>query len=123
MDIFIAVIGSGALSAVISGVFTLMRDRRAKKDGVRAGVRQLLYDKIKCLCKKYIEDNEISAEDLEDLIDMHRIYHDELSGNGYLDHLTEEVKKLKIAPRQNLFKTNNHNKNYVQPGNFTRLHF
>ena len=97
MEIIIAILGSGALSALISGLFGIFHDRRAKKDGVRAGVRQLLYDKIKCLGRKYITDDEITSEDLEDLIDMHKIYHDELNGNGYLDHVMEEVKKLKIA--------------------------
>jgi len=94
----IAIIGSGALSALISGLFILIRDRRTKKDGVRAGVRQLLYDKIKILGRRYLSEDEVTAEDLEDLIDMHKIYHDQLNGNGYIDHLMEEVKKLKIAP-------------------------
>ena len=99
MEIFLAVLGSGALSALISGVFALIRDRKACKDGVRAGVRQLLYDKIKFLGRKYIAACEVSAEDLEDLIDMHKIYHDDLSGNGYLDHIMTEVKKLRIGNR------------------------
>ena len=97
MEIFAAVLGSGALSALISGAFGLIRDRRAKKDGVRAGVRQLLYDKIKFLGRKYIAEGEVSCEDLEDLMEMHKIYHDELSGNGYLDHIMAEVKKLRIG--------------------------
>jgi len=97
MEVFAAILGSGALSALISGLFALVRDRRAKKDGVRAGVRQLLYDKIKFLGRKFIADGEVSEEDLEDLIDMHKIYHDELNGNGYLDHIMTEVKKLRIG--------------------------
>jgi hypothetical protein len=97
MEVFAAVLGSGALSALISGIFALVRDQRAKKDGVRAGVRQLLYDKIKYLGRKYIAAGEVSEEDLEDLIDMHKIYHDELNGNGYLDHIMAEVKKLRIG--------------------------
>jgi len=97
VEIIVAILGSGALSALISGIFGIIRDRKAKKDGVHAGVRQLLYDKIKCLGRRYIAENEITSEDLEDLIDMHKIYHDDLAGNGYLDHVMEEVKKLKIA--------------------------
>ncbi len=97
MEMIAAVLGSGALSALISGAFGLIRDRRAEKDGVRAGVRQLLYDKIKFLGRKYIAEGEVSCEDLEDLMEMHKIYHDELSGNGYLDHIMAEVKKLRIG--------------------------
>lgn len=99
MEFIIAILGSGALSALISGIIAIVRERKSKKDGVRAGVRQLLYDKIKSLGRKYIEDDEVTAEDLEDLIDMHKIYHDELNGNGYLDHVMEEIKKLKITPK------------------------
>lgn len=96
MEIIVAIIGSGALSALISGIIGFIKDRRCKKDGVRAGVRQLLYDKIKFLGRKYIADGEVSCEDLEDLIDMHKIYHDDLGGNGYLDHIINEVKKVKV---------------------------
>ena len=69
VEIIIAILGSGALSALISGLFGIIHDRRAKKDGVRAGVRQLLYDKIKSLGRKYITDDQITSDDLEDLID------------------------------------------------------
>ena len=98
MEIFAAILGSGALSALISGIFALLRDKKAKKDGVRAGVRQLLYDKIKYLGRKYVADGEVSCEDLEDLMDMHKIYHDDLGGNGYLDHIMTQVKKLRLKP-------------------------
>ena len=97
MEIIVAIIGSGALSAIISGLFAILRERKAKRDGVRAGVRQLLYDKIKFLGRKFIDAGEVSCEDLEDLIDMHKIYHDELGGNGYLDHVMVEVKKVKVV--------------------------
>lgn len=97
MEIFVAILGSGALSALISGVFALIRERKAKKDGVRNGIRQILYDLIKTKGRDYIADGEISTEDLEDLIDAHKIYHDELTGNGYLDHIMSEVKKLRVT--------------------------
>ena len=97
MEIFVAILGSGALSALISGVFALVRDRKAKKDGVRNGIRQILYDLIKTKGRDYIADGEISTEDLEDLIDAHRIYHDELQGNGFLDRIMDDVRKLRIT--------------------------
>ena len=33
---------------------------------------------------------------MEDLIQMHKIYHDDLEGNGYLDKVMADVQKLKI---------------------------
>ena len=96
MEIYIAIIGSSALSAIISGIMSIIRDRKLCKDGVREGVRQLLYDRIKFLGRKYITAGEVSAEDLEDLIDMHKIYHTQLGGNGFLDKIMERVQNLKV---------------------------
>ena len=96
MEILLAIIGSGALSSIIAGIFSLIQNRKNKKDGVSKGVRQLLYDRIKYLGRCYISDGTISAEDLEDLMQMHGIYHTDLGGNGYLDNLMEQVKHLPI---------------------------
>ena len=97
-ELIIAVIGSGALSAVISGVFTLVLRKKQREDGVSAGVRQLLYDRIKYLCKEHIARGYIASNDLEDLSRLHKIYHDDLAGNGFLDDLMAEVRRLEIIP-------------------------
>ena len=34
------------------------------------------------------------VEELEDLIDMHKVYHGPLHGNGFLDDLMEQVRHL-----------------------------
>lgn len=100
MEILIAILGSGVLSTIISGIFALVSQSNARKaknkDGVSKGVRQLLYDKIKYLGKKHIAAGEITAEDLEDIIAMHETYHNDLNGNGYLDSLMAQVKRLPI---------------------------
>ena len=61
-----------------------------------AGLRILLYERIKFLANTYIRHGYISSEDLEDLISMHKIYHGPLKGNGYLDELMGRVKNLPI---------------------------
>ncbi len=98
MEIIIAIIGSGVLSTLISGFFTLAQTKSKKKDGVTAGVQQLLYDRIKYLCKSHIKKGYIATNDLEDLERMHQIYHDDLNGNGFLDDLMNNVKKLTVTP-------------------------
>lgn len=98
-DIIAAAVSSSALSAVIAGIFGVLQGRKNKKDGVSKGVRQLLYDRIKYLGRCYISDGTISAEDLEDLMQMHGIYHTDLGGNGYLDNLMEQVKHLPIKSK------------------------
>ena len=81
-QIAIAIIGSGALSTLISGVFALIGQARRKKDS-------------KYLAKSYISRGWITTEELEDLMEMHKVYHD-LGGNGYLDALMDQVHRLTV---------------------------
>ena len=39
----------------------------------------------------------MTTEELEDLIAMHRVYHETLRGNGFLDALMEKVKALPVV--------------------------
>lgn len=95
--IIIAIIGSGALTALITNIFNVYRDRKSHEDGVAQGVQLLLYDRIKYLSKAYIREQKISAEDLEDLSRMWECYHTALDGNGYLDSLMQAVRRLPLA--------------------------
>jgi hypothetical protein len=96
MELALAIIGSGALSALISGFFNLITSGKKKKGGVTAGTRILLYDRIKYLGRSYLRAGHIASEDLEDIIEMHKVYHTELGGNGYLDSIMEKVRRLPI---------------------------
>ena len=98
LAIVLAILSSGALSALISGLFARSERKKRKDTGISAGVRMLLYDKIKYLCKEHISHGYIATHDLEDLCRMHKIYHEELDGNGFLDGLMSEVHKLKVVP-------------------------
>lgn len=95
-EIIIAVIGSGLLSTIITSIISYKKESNKKESGVNNGVRALLYDKIKYLGKHHISNGEISAEDLEDLISLHNVYHNDLGGNGYLDEIMRNVRGLKI---------------------------
>lgn len=96
--IVVAIISSGALSTLISGLFNLWQMRKKKQDGVREGIKILLYDRIKHLGKSYIERGYVTSDELEDLTTMHEIYHDPdgLNGNGFLDAIMRNVKGLPI---------------------------
>lgn len=96
--IIVAIISSGALSTLISGLFNLWQMRKKKQDGVREGIKILLYDRIKHLGKAYIERGYVTSDELEDLTTMHEIYHDPdgLNGNGFLDAIMKNVKSLPI---------------------------
>ena len=98
VELWIAVIGSGALSAAVSGVFALLQSRTKRADALTQGVQQLMYDRIKHLCKDHLSRGYIASNDLEDLKRMHKIYHDDLDGIGFLDDLMEAVSHLEIVP-------------------------
>lgn len=86
------------VSIIISAVLGYLLAQRTKAKqvdtSIQAGVRILLYDRIKHLGKKYVARGYVSLEELEDLHNMHRIYHDELIGNGFLDSLMNAVNQL-----------------------------
>lgn len=56
--------------------------------------RTILYDRIKHLAKAYIKRGWVTVEEYEDLKNMHKVYHDTLSGNGFLDDIMDAVHKL-----------------------------
>lgn len=73
------------------------REIKQLQDTVNALIvadRAILYDRIKHLAKSYIKRSYITVEEYEDLKRMHKVYHDELGGNGFLDAIMEEVDKL-----------------------------
>lgn len=75
------------------------REIKQLQDTVNALIladRTILYDRIKHLAKSYIKRGWISVEEYEDLKRMHKVYHDDLGGNGFLDAIMEEVSKLEI---------------------------
>lgn len=94
-------LGSTALSALITGLLANRREKKKKHGGVEAGVRALLYDKIKYLGTKYISDGKVATDELEDIIAMHNTYKQELGGNGFLDAIMDDVKKLPKYRRKN----------------------
>lgn len=124
-DIIVAALGSSAGAAAVTGIFMLVKHRLERKDkkedaadeqrlqecaargeeinalrlsvdASNAACRVLLYDRIKHLAKIYISRAHITAEELEDLIAMHACYHDALRGNGFLDDLMAQVRRLPI---------------------------
>lgn len=73
---------------------SLKAEQIASNVSFRNALRVELQDRIKYLSRSYIKAGAISYDDRRDLIKMHEIYHDTLGGNGDLDHLMGEVKRL-----------------------------
>ena len=94
-EIIVAIISSSALATLISGHFNLLLAHQGRKNGEAAGLQMLLKDRIKHLAKGYIARGSKTAEELEDLIEMHHIYK-KLGGNGFCDALMEQVRTIPI---------------------------
>ena len=125
MQLLMTVIGGAVGAAIVTGIFGIImwklnrkaqvEDRHEDKEqasadalkaevetineqlsGLTVAMRMLMYDRIKHLGNSYLKRDSISSEELADLIEMHRVYHDTLKGNGFLDTLMEKVKALPV---------------------------
>ena len=102
-QILIAIAGSGLFAAIVSAganiiIWTLNNKKQEdeKDESIKDGLQVLLYDRIKCLGLRYIAAGAITSEDLQDLERMHKVYHDKLNGNGFLDDIMHKVRKLPL---------------------------
>lgn len=109
-QILALVLGGGFTTALVSGLIQLLLwrlNRKATKEDknhdsdkhVKNALRILMYDRIKYLGRCYIEHGFVTADDLEDIVAMHKCYHDDLDGNGFLDTLMAQVKALPIRKK------------------------
>lgn len=71
-----------------------VNDTSLKNRCLQAGLREMLYDRIKYLCKKYTTDGKIREEEYNSLKRMWNVYHSDLGGNGYLNGEMEEIDKI-----------------------------
>ena len=124
MEVLELLIAAG-FGAAVTGLFTIIKwklDRKATKEDrkeddaqdacrkrgedlqkLQNQVNDLItasriqfYCTIKQRCKKYIARKFITSDELEDLLEEHSVYHNELGGNGFLDELMAQVKLLTI---------------------------
>lgn len=88
-QIIIAIIGSGALSAIITNLFALIKDakRQSKVNQI------LLLGEMERRIEKYRERGTISAEQLQIFISIGDLYKAE-GGDGYADAMLSEVRAI-----------------------------
>lgn len=99
----IELLSGGFGAALVAGIFSAYQRRRDKKDAskkttedLKEAMRMQYYKSIKRSAKEYIARGYITTEELEDLTEEHRIYHDTLSGDGFLDHLMQHVHAIPV---------------------------
>jgi hypothetical protein len=118
LDYLLACLTGGAGVAIVTGVFKLLEKHQSHKVGnskekqkviedaiksntgainhLNEAIRAILHDRIKYLSRAYMASGSVTYDDRRDLIEMHKIYHDALGGNGNLDALMNEVIKIKV---------------------------
>lgn len=92
--ILCALIGSGAATALVSGLINRRAERLRNETGESQGMRWLLQDRLEHLAKHYLERGVISYDELQNWNKGHHIYHDLLDGNGDLNILKSSLTNL-----------------------------
>ena len=96
VTIIVAIIGSGVLNTILNYAISAREKKKDDTSGIQNSLRLLMKDRLLFLCGHYINQGWIYEDELEDLMAMHKCYHDDLKGNGYLDELMKRVKSLEI---------------------------
>ena len=94
ITILCALIGSGAATALVTGIVGKRTERRRTETGESQGMRWLLQDRLEQQALKYLRRGVITYEELRNWNRGHHIYHELLGGNGDLNGLREELKHL-----------------------------
>lgn len=125
MSVLQTILGGAVGSSIVVGLFGLItwwlnrkaakEDRKADReeknereadlemdkinktlDNLTIAMRMLMYDRIKHMGNTYLDRGSISSEELADLLAMHKVYHEALNGNGFLDTVMDKVKALPV---------------------------
>lgn len=92
----LSVIGVPSLMGAIAlSIFNYVKSRSASSRLIKEGVLAILHNKIYTLGKQYINQGQISLEDMKDFEYLYDAYHN-LGGNGTGTEIYERVKDLPI---------------------------
>ena len=93
--IILAVLGSGAFSALVSGLVSYFNEKRKDKKGSGQLIMMLTADKIYDNLEKFCEEGFANDEQYKLTLDMYKIYKEQ-GGNGYAEELKKRAEKLPI---------------------------
>ena len=100
-------LGGSAVAALINAIAEGVRQKRKRKydkedgkdaniEALKAGLKWVLYDRIRFLGQHYISAGLVDFDDRRILNEMHKSYHEGLGGNGDLDNLMQQVNALPL---------------------------
>lgn len=99
IPIIVAIISSDTLSIIITMICNKVEKRKAKATAETIGIRVLLENEINNLGLEYMKQGFVYGDDKERLERMWNVYHKDLGGNGFLDAVMNEVRKLEVKWR------------------------
>ena len=94
--IVVAIIGSGILNTILNYFIATSEKKNKDNCNIQQALRLIMKDRLRFLCAEYIQQGWIYEDELEDIIVMHDLYHNDLNGNGFLDEVMDRVKNLEI---------------------------
>lgn len=101
--IIVAILGSGVLSAVVSGVFNLIGTKKKKKseeekrlEALEKGVSLLLLGEMERKADKCIKKQSVTREEQKWFLELYEVYKIQLKGNGYAEGMKKDVDSLPI---------------------------
>ena len=98
VQIAAACLGSSGLTAIVLAILQRRWSCQDRQDAIVAGLKVLTVDRVRYLGRCYILDGKISLEDRENLEEMYTAYKS-LGGNGHLETIMAEVRRLPIEGR------------------------
>lgn len=94
-EVAIAIIGSGALSAVVSAAVQLLCERKRNLSKFEKGMRLLLLSTIKRDGKELVANGKITKKDYDAFSATYNAYKS-LGGDGWADKIMSEINDLPI---------------------------
>ena len=94
MQLTLAILGSGALSTLISCIFQLWNNRKKKLGKLEEGMRLLLLSDVRAMGKKLIDQGSVTREEYAVFNASYDAYK-ELGGDGWADGVKHNVDNLK----------------------------
>ena len=94
ITILCALIGSGAATALVTGLVGRRAEKMRTETGESQGMRWLLQDRLEQQALAFLKRGSVTYEELRNWNRGCHIYHDLLGGNGDLNGLREELKHL-----------------------------
>ena len=93
--IIVAVVGSGAVTAIVNAIIRAVENKRKQKSAETKALTLLLLGEIREFGDVLLQQNYLDEEDYRHFEELYQT-HKALGGNGYADKLYAEILKMPV---------------------------